>query len=641
MDNNLFVVSTLTLTTLQRLRKVDDLTMGIDIAGGLGQTLAGSGEMKVSPEVVAVGSKPRTVTFTYTARAAISAAEFTLTRPADGFPEGLVYGNVNKAMDNYVRFGTKPAKGTLTTDGAIITVEGLELAKDKSFTIVIEDLQATDDSAEAHAHEWAADLVDTDVAAGSPSIYVVQESNNAATVAVEFEVVDDDNGLISSPRYSASEQGHIRFRFTLNGTPIKGGAVWFDIPRNWAPPSMTDALNRATVRLVTNPESTPDAELNPEKLVDEIDADTTLKVSGYEIRVNITKMVAKGTVFTIQYGKDGDDNKYQGQVASEAGDVEIIGRFNSGLASRGHPAGRIAVTIDNVADGSGTAMISTNNSSDRQAVKAGSKGNTITVIYTAEGDMDGGKVSLEIPEGWGPMQELDDEEDNYIEVNASRSEVDQDEIDYGDRFVVVNLKEFGKNDSFQFVLSNAVAQKGLGLSEFRIESAGSATGSLMGLAGEPLPADDEDSSVKEDDPFLLLGQVFAPLGETEDDLGLLRIVGTGGEGGSGEASHEVVRSDGGLSDYLDEDGDIVQERRVHAGDDNIYLLFTYTPVETIEGGMLRLVVDSDWDKPQEDTPNKVGYTDVDGGDIGVPNYENYTVDIPIDYIQVGDDPHHD
>ena len=152
--------------------------------------------------------------------------------------------------------------------------------------------------------------------------------------------------------------------------------------------------------------------------------------------------------FTIQYGKDGDDNKYQGQVASEAGDLEIIGRFNSGLASRGHPAGRIAVTIDNVADGSGTATISTNNSSDRHAVKAGSKDNTITVTYTAEGDMDGGKVSLEIPDGWGPMQELDDEKDNYIEVNASRSEVDQNEIDYGDRFVVVNLKEFGERDNF-------------------------------------------------------------------------------------------------------------------------------------------------------------------------------------------------
>ena len=47
------------------------------------------------------------------------AATFTLTRPIDGFPIALVTGNANKAMDNYVRFGTKPAKGTLTVDGQV------------------------------------------------------------------------------------------------------------------------------------------------------------------------------------------------------------------------------------------------------------------------------------------------------------------------------------------------------------------------------------------------------------------------------------------------------------------------------------------------------------------------------------------
>ena len=248
--------------------------------------------------------------------------------------------------------------------------------------------------------------------------------------------------------------------------------------------------------------------------------------------------------------------------------------------------------------------------------------------------MDGGKVSLEIPSTpspWGAMQELDSTKDNYIRVNASRSHVDQDEIDYGDRFVVVNLKEFGKGNSIQFILSNAVAQKTLGIANFRIESAGSATSSLTPLAGEPLPADDEVSTAKEDDPFLLLGKVYMPVGLADDAVvadierasGLLRLAVTGGDGGSGEATHEVVRSNGGLSSYLNEDGDIVSERRVHAGDDNIYLLFTYAPIETIEDGMLRFVVDSDWDKPQEDSPNQIGYTDVD--DAGVPTFENYTV----------------
>ena len=251
--------------------------------------------------------------------------------------------------------------------------------------------------------------------------------------------------------------------------------------------------------------------------------------------------------------------------------------------------------------------------------------------------MDGGKVSLQIPDEWAAIQELKSAEDNYIRVIASRSHVDKDEIDYGDRFVVVNLKEFGKGNSIQFVLSNAVAQTRLGLAPFRIESAGSATGILTGLAGETLPADDEISTEKEDDPFLLLGKVYVPLVADDDAaLGLLRIAVTGGEGGSGLATHEVVRSNGGLSSYLNEDGDIVSERRVHAGDDNIYLLFTYAPIETIEDGMLRFVVDSDWDEPQEDSPNQIGFTDVD--DAGVPTFENFTVDIPITYIDAGGTP---
>ena len=193
-----------------------------------------------------------------------------------------------------------------------------------------------------------------DVAAGSPTIYVVQRSNNAASPAVTFRIVGGENDTdIASPRYNASSKQHIRFKFTLAGTPIKGGAVWFDIPSTWARPSMTDVAGRATVKLVDVAGA----------FVDKIDDDTTLSVSGTRVRVNIAKAKLIDTVFTIQYGKDGDDNKYQGQVQSDGGDLEIIGRFNSGLDSGGHPAGRIAVTIDNVADGSGTATISTNNSS--------------------------------------------------------------------------------------------------------------------------------------------------------------------------------------------------------------------------------------------------------------------------------------
>ena len=249
---------------------------------------------------------------------------------------------------------------------------------------------------------------------------------------------------------------------------------------------------------------------------DKLSDDVVLKVQTRRVRVDIAKGAGKGTTgtaaitsITIQYGKDGSDDKYQGRVQRNADpNLEIIGYFNSGTSSSsGHPAGRAAVVVDNAKDGSGTATISTS-SSDRHSVKAGSDDNKVTVTYMAEGTMDGGRVSLQIPDGWGALQELGSAEANHIAVKASSRIVDQDGIDYGADFIVVNLKEFGYGNSIQFVYSKAKAQSGLGIAEFIIESAGSSSGDLTSLLGVPRPADDENADNKEDSPFLLLGHVY-------------------------------------------------------------------------------------------------------------------------------------
>ena len=72
-----------------------------------------------------------------------------------------------------------------------------------------------------------------------------------------------------------------------------------------------------------------------------------------------------------------------------------------------------------------------------------------------------------------------------------------------------------------------------------------------------------------------------------------------GAGGTGEATlADIVQSDEGLREYLNEAGDALESvRKVHAGDTGIYLVFKYTPVETIEDGALRFTVPSDWTAP--------------------------------------------
>ena len=63
----------------------------------------------------------------------------------------------------------------------------------------------------------------------------------------------------------------------------------------------------------------------------------------------------------------------------------------------------------------------------------------------------------------------------------------------------------------------------------------------------------------------------------------------------------------------------IATQEVHAGDDSVYLLFTYTPSETITDGELRFTVPTNWSIPQEDDQGEHGYTyfeEVRNADIG-------------------------
>ena len=46
--------------------------------------------------------------------------------------------------------------------------------------------------------------------------------------------------------------------------------------------------------------------------------------------------------------------------------------------------------------------------------------------------------------------------------------------------------------------------------------------------------------------------------------------------------------------------------QVHAGDDSTYLVFTYTPSQTIAEGQLRFTVPGTWTPPQRDATDRAG-----------------------------------
>ena len=629
-------------------------------AGDHLRTIAGSGTITLTRgEVVSAGTKP-TLTFTYKAATKLTDATLVIDQPDGGGWTDLVLQSGDSRADNYVSIsgggdaaldldpGTTGNQNVSASAGQAITLTGVDLNAGASVTVTITRITLTGAAGTDPlvpvpngVYAWPSTLnADTDILA-DPSLYVVGDAR--ASVAFQIIAIPEtdtadpaDATPVALPHYNAASRENIRFQFATT-TPIKGGYVQFAIPNGWGQPSLTDVAGKGTVKLVGFADSavtltTPAA-----------DADMTLAVNGNTITVNIVTFA--GGDITVQYGTGTGDNR--GMVQNRAVDnLEIVGRFKTGSSSGTHPAAApVSVRVGNVAAGSGTAMITTPAS---HTVEAGSDDNNITIVYRAAGTMNGGTVRLRSPENWGTLQETDAAADNHIRVAASSSMVNQADISYGPRYVLVPLMNVQANNTVSFVFSNVKAQPTIGIAEFTIESAGGPSDSLARLMGEALPKDADDANIT--DRYMLLGKVYVPrfaeggaiperigavatADDVTNDTGVIRLEVVAGAGGTGEAVLDrIVRSDAGLRNYLNADGDaLVSERRVHAGDEEIYLVFKYTPVQTITDGALQFTVPADWTEPQEDSSNTKGYTTIQpsGATIGSLAFENQVVTIPI------------
>ena len=146
------------------------------------------------------------------------------------------------------------------------------------------------------------------------------------------------------------------------------------------------------------------------------------------------------------------------------GDEVIKSTFNVGGGIRARASNEINIVVGNVAAGSGKATIRPS------SVEAGSIV-SLTVTYTADGTMDGGRVALQMPENWGDLQNTDDEANNYVQVTSSGGTLG--DWDVTDDIVEVDLTTFGENNRVNFALKNVVAQpSNLGVVNFTIYSAG-------------------------------------------------------------------------------------------------------------------------------------------------------------------------
>ena len=427
----------------------------------------------------------------------------------------------------------------------------------------------------------------------------------------------DDDTAVQFVTYNAASIQNMRFRFRAVNTSLRNGILHFRIPVGWkapvAPNKDKDPIGELGL-IVGGVELTPDQINKGEK-------GASIKISGHAVQINVDKLPkhvannvnANGIVITY----------HRARIQPAAGTADIIGEFQMHKGVTKRRAGRVEVAVTNVHDGTGSATIS-----PYKAINAGSTDNTITVVYKAIGTMNGGQVSLELPDGWGDAQDNDPTMPNYTTVTSS-GKLDSNPAYVGKRLIIANLEEIKENDTVTFTYGKMTAGKGgaeapsdietneVRIDSFVIQSKGSRDGILTNLPGpegsigpaEP-PAPKGQRKLEKDsvpDAKLLTGMVHwidkdddktIDAGETD---GKLRVQIVSAADGTGSVAVEVRNSD-----HYDPNASV---KYVHAGDKAVWLLFTYTPTQTITNGKLIFTVPSGWSVPEElPQNNKPGYT---------------------------------
>ena len=455
-------------------------------------------------------------------------------------------------------------------------------------------------------------------AADDADLYAVRAQNADATFrawvpSTADDTTIDDAELMDHVTYPAASKQSITFRFVAVNTAIKGGTLSFRIPNGWTAPRIVDPDN-----------------VQPGETTAMIDADGAgtgaaaaidkAKISyGHTVTVTVDAL-PKGGIIDVLYS--------DAVVQPNADTVDIIGEFRTRSGASARRAGRVEVEVTNVADGSGSATISP--SGANATARAGSIDNRIVITFTAAGTMSGGQVAFEIPTGWGDMQDDSAQQNNHVAIRAGGGgTLDDTNASYvGRRIAVANLEDFEKGDTVTFTYSNAEAPGDIGIWPFLVSSAGAspinAGRALMALVGETeIPANSSDED--------LLGALY------ENDGGKLRVKIISAADGTGVATVEIRNSSSPTGIY---DGADAATQEVHAGDTSVYLLFTYTPHETITDGELEFTVPAGWTIPQEDDQGEVGYTyfeEVRNADIGAAVISGTSRTISVEVIHMTKD----
>lgn len=237
---------------------------------------------------------------------------------------------------------------------------------------------------------------------------------------------DKDDQVVTgalTPASVRANQGDVAIQVVVTALVdiSTGGVVELTIPEMWPSPSTVAGAQGFVTALAKSPAV--------------ITVPPT--VNGRVISVNIQKMV-KGNSFTISYSK----------VSAPS----TPGEYSFPLKAKSTSSGSfVSVTdapkilVTSISDGSGRAAITPNEAS------AGAEGQKFEITYTADAVLDGGAVSITMPDGWSKPS-LVATVQGFVQLKEPNGNIGA--IEVFDATVTIPVMKMGVNEKVTLVYSN-------------------------------------------------------------------------------------------------------------------------------------------------------------------------------------------
>merc|ERR1711964_287212 len=258
---------------------------------------------------------------------------------------------------------------------------------------------------------------------------------------------------------SGSSGNQLVFDYAPTGT-MDGGELILTVPSGWTAPQVTAAGTAG----YTTAASTGGVV-------------GTLTVIDQVVTIPVTSL-ASGQSIRVRYGS--------GSGSSGAVAQGITGYANFEFSSKGKSddtasnVGRGTIYVTNASDGSGSAAVTP------ASISAGST-QDIDIVFTAAGNMDGGKVSFTAPAGWSAFSKTSGSA-GYATTSVDSDTSPTTSVSDGNLVggvLEVTIATLGASESFTVNYDNVVVPSATGSYSFGVKSQASASGSLVDLTTGP------------------------------------------------------------------------------------------------------------------------------------------------------------